>query len=81
MRFVVLPFFDGVIMDGHFIGCPSAMTPSKMGKTNLIFYSLIFVSNENFLGRDYGARYIMRAVIQINVDPKWTCQVQIASTQ
>ena len=58
MRFVALPIFDGVIMDGHpiflswwipatpasttqNIGCPSIMTPSKMGKTKyLIFYSL-----------------------------------------
>ena len=27
-----------------------------------------------------GARYT-RAKIQINADPKWTCQVQIASTR
>ena len=51
MKLFVLPIFDGVIMDGHHflslasttqnIGCPSIMTPSKMGKTkNLIFYSL-----------------------------------------
>ena len=50
MRFFVLPIFDGVIMDGHptqNIGCPSIMTPSKMGKTKyLIFYSL---SKESFL--------------------------------
>ena len=52
MRFFVLPIFDGVngwvsniliMVDASTqnIGCPSIMTPSKMGKSkNLIFYSL-----------------------------------------
>ena len=53
-KFFIMPIFDGIIMDGHpissfnrgeyrhNIGCPSIMTPSKIGKTkNLIFYSLI----------------------------------------
>ena len=50
MRMFVLPIFDGVewwipatpASTTQNIGCPSIMTPSKMGKTNnLIFYSLI----------------------------------------
>ena len=54
MRLILLLIFDGDIMDGYQylnrgyagtaqdIGCPSIITPLKMGEAkNLIFYSLV----------------------------------------